>query len=1003
MTDRTPDSQPSPVLQSQTLSHVRDCPSCGWHRRILERMTEVVWSMDARTQIVQSLNRAGERLYGRTLEEFQQHPNLWIDIVHPDDRERVRSILQNLPETEAVIEYRILRPDGEERRVSSQVWKVTDRETEYLESLTIDLTDYRQTQQKKLQFENLAANLPGVIYRYRLRPDGSHEFSYMSPGTRQVYELEPQDIENDANTVWNLIHPDDIAEFRNSVARSIQTQTTWKHQWRSYTASGKLKWLTGISQPEIQDNGETIWDGLLFDITDRKHEELERKRFTEIIDNTTDLIGTADLDGNILYFNQGGRQLTGLTPDEDVTGFHIRQFHPPEVTEFLLGEAIPLALKQGIWQGETALLHRDGRMIPVSQVLIAHQSPEGNVCYLSSMMRDISEAKASEKRLKQQEQFLRTIYDNIGNLVFVIDVGEDGEFRYGGWNSLSESYTGLTAEQVYGKTPYELLGDEMGTVVRQNYLNCILQGSTVTYEEYLSFQGTRYCFQTVLTPLFDGKGTIERIIGTGTDITDRKNAELALQESEARYRSLARQEHLVNSIARQIRQSLDLESILQTTVREVRALLAVDRCFFLWYRPTEKPFFELVSEDKEPDLPCRIGCYPLELVRPVGDIVLKRKRLCIDDTHELADLSLKNTLRAFDYRSIFFIPIQTENGELGVLGCTRERQPQPWPEEAIELIEVVCDRLAIAIQQGCLYQQSREAERQATAKSQELERALRKLQTTQAQLVQAEKMSSLGQLVAGVAHEINNPISFVFGNSIHAQEYTNDLLHLLDLYRQTYPPTAEIEALTETIDLDYLVEDLPKLFKSIQSGATRVREIVRSLRTFSRLDEAEEKAIDLHESLDSTLTILGNRLRSTGDNSEIQVVKRYGDLPHIDCYAGQLNQVLMNVLVNAIDALEKCRNSGEEATITLETAVTADERVRLKVSDNGTGMTPEVLDRIFDPFYTTKPIGKGTGLGLSVSYQIIVDRHGGSLDCHSVVGEGTTFIVEIPVRQSHFG
>jgi signal transduction histidine kinase len=261
-------------------------------------------------------------------------------------------------------------------------------------------------------------------------------------------------------------------------------------------------------------------------------------------------------------------------------------------------------------------------------------------------------------------------------------------------------------------------------------------------------------------------------------------------------------------------------------------------------------------------------------------------------------------------------------------------------------------------------------------------------------------MSSLGQLVAGVAHEINNPISFVFGNLVHAKQYNQDLLNLLQLYRETYPqPTVEIEEFSAAIDLDYLIDDIPNLFNSIETGAVRIQEIVRSLRTFSRLDESDVKAIDLHESLDSTLTILGSRLRADDRRREIQVIRCYGDLPAVNCYAGQLNQVFMNLIANAIDAVEaRCLEhpDGEPGQIEVITRLTPQQRVQIQIRDNGTGMDAEICDRIFDPFYTTKPVGKGTGLGLSISYQIVVERHGGTLICESTPGRGSTFTVQIP-------
>lgn len=302
--------------------------------------------------------------------------------------------------------------------------------------------------------------------------------------------------------------------------------------------------------------------------------------------------------------------------------------------------------------------------------------------------------------------------------------------------------------------------------------------------------------------------------------------------------------------------------------------------------------------------------------------------------------------------------------------------------------------------------QSEIAERQeAEAK---LKQALKELKKTQSQLIQTEKMSSLGQLVAGVAHEINNPVNFIYGNLTHADEYIQNLLELINLYRQGYSNTdPEVEDLIEDADLEFLIEDLPQLVSSMKVGANRIREIVLTLRNFSRLDEAEMKPVNIHEGIDSTLLILQNQLKNKPDQPGIHIIKQYGNLPPVECYAGQLNQVFMNILSNAIDALHQYNKErlGEglnynPGTITIQTQTIDSDWVAICIKDNGSGMTQVVKEKLFDPFFTTKPVGQGTGLGLSISYQIIVDQHGGSLKCLSEPGQGAEFWIKIPVRQS---
>ncbi|MBD1828547.1 ATP-binding protein [Microcoleus vaginatus GB1-A2] len=288
----------------------------------------------------------------------------------------------------------------------------------------------------------------------------------------------------------------------------------------------------------------------------------------------------------------------------------------------------------------------------------------------------------------------------------------------------------------------------------------------------------------------------------------------------------------------------------------------------------------------------------------------------------------------------------------------------------------------------------------------ELKNALSELQRTQSQIIQSEKMSSLGQLVAGVAHEINNPVNFIHGNLVHTQEYTQDLLEFVQLYQQHYPnPADEIQIAAEEIDLEFLQEDLPKMLSSMKMGTDRIRQIVLSLRNFSRMDEAEFKPVDIHEGINSTLLILQHRLKDRPERPSIEVIQDYGSLPLVECYAGQLNQVFMNILTNAIDALEDGNASrtfqdiqANPNQIKIMTSVVDGRWVQIAIADNGPGMPQDIQQQIFNPFFTTKPIGKGTGMGMSISYQIVTEKHNGKLECFSTVGEGTQFVIQIPIR-----
>lgn len=296
-----------------------------------------------------------------------------------------------------------------------------------------------------------------------------------------------------------------------------------------------------------------------------------------------------------------------------------------------------------------------------------------------------------------------------------------------------------------------------------------------------------------------------------------------------------------------------------------------------------------------------------------------------------------------------------------------------------------------------------------------LEQTLSQLRKTQSQLIHTERISSLGQLVAGIAHEVNNPVSFICGNLTYAESYVSDLSTLLLLYQQHFTsPSSEIQDKVQEIDLEYVLEDLPKILTSMKTGTDRIRDIMSSLRTFSRLDTKETQLVDIHSGIDSTLLILHHRLKPKSDRPAIHLKKDYGQLPLVECYPGQLNQVFMNLLANPIDALEennqgnKVNNLDTEAptrdqqdlVIYIQTTVIDQLHIQISIADNGPGITEENQYHLFDAFFTTKPAGKGTGLGLSISRQIVTEKHGGSLDCISKVGQGTQFVITMPIRQS---
>ncbi|NEP72930.1 MAG: GAF domain-containing protein [Okeania sp. SIO2G4] len=421
-----------------------------------------------------------------------------------------------------------------------------------------------------------------------------------------------------------------------------------------------------------------------------------------------------------------------------------------------------------------------------------------------------------------------------------------------------------------------------------------------------------------------------------------------------------------------IRQSLDINTIFQTTTQEVRQLLEVERVAIYRFYPNWSGEF---VADSMIDEWTPIIQTPLA-INPVISKLTNASKLPRNET---------------------FVPILQGEKLWGLLVAYQNSSPRYWQDEEINLLAQVGVQLGIALQQAELLEKTR-------TQTEELTKTLRELKQTQLQMIQAEKMASLGQLVAGIAHEINNPVNFIFGNLIHVDEYAQSLLTLMKLYHQHYlDPVPEIKDFSEDIDLEFIIKDLPKMINSMKMGAERIRQLVLSLRTFSRLDESKRKEVDIHTGIDSTLLILQHRLKLKSELPQITIVKNYGDLPLVPCYAAPINQVFMNLLSNAIDALEEKLETDQLfiPTITITTEINQDnpDTVLIKIYDNGLGITQEAKDKIFDLFFTTKEVGKGTGLGLSISYEIIVQKHRGQIFCNSQLGQGTEFIIQIPINQ----
>lgn len=470
---------------------------------------------------------------------------------------------------------------------------------------------------------------------------------------------------------------------------------------------------------------------------------------------------------------------------------------------------------------------------------------------------------------------------------------------------------------------------------------------------------------------------------------------IALQQANEQHKAIQRQKSLVKMVSK-IRQSLDFDEICHTTTAEVRKLLEVNRVAI--YRFNDDWSGDFVFESVDEEWQPLVGVLPT--IEDAYLTTTKGGRYAAGETFAVPDIYATDhvpchleLLKDFQARAYAIAPIFQDDCLWGLLVAFQNSMTRYWQPDEVDLLAQVGEQLGVALKQADF-----------VAKIQAQSEALRE---SQVQLVQQEKMAGLGQLVAGVAHEINNPVNFIYGNLPHINDYVTDLLAIAELCQDTSLTPSEdfhkLHDIAKDLDLDFIVTDLPKILASMKIGTERIRNIVISLRNFSRLDEADFKAVDIHEGIDSTLLILSNRLKFKVTGQDIQVIKQYGDIPLVECFPAQLNQVFMNLLANAIDALEEAiaRNiydHGETPTIWLKTARHDDQNITVTVRDNGIGFEHIDTSKIFNHFFISKPIGKGTGIGLSIAHKIVTQKHGGSLKFNALENGLTEFVMQLPIR-----
>ncbi len=709
--------------------------------------------------------------------------------------------------------------------------------------------------------------------------------------------------------------------------------------------------------------------------------QASEKKFRTLYESTTDAVMLLDEEG-FLDCNPATLKLFGCSTESEFCGKHPSEFSPPLQTDgqdsmSLYQECINTAMRSGNCRFDWRHCRLDGSEFP-AEVLLTSMDIGGKIG-LQGVVRDITYRVQAEEALKQANEVLecrvKERTSQLEEAIKKLSLSEEKfskafrsspdpmiitTFTEGRFIEVNDSFlsmTGYDLEETTWNTvpglniwvrPQDRLNfrqrlHEQGVVRNQECEFRMKSGSVVV------------CLLSAELINLDGELCMLAVM---TDITDRKHAEEALRESQ---RALATLMSNLPGMAYRFRNDADRS-------------------------------MEFVSE----------GCYQLAGYSPeefIGTRQISLSELTHPDDRDILWNAVQVALQEnrpyqLNYR------ITSKNGELkwvweqglGVFSDSGE---------LIALEGLITD----ISEQKRSEEALRRSQTELTQQKLQLENTLHELQQTQAQLIHTEKMSTLGQMVAGVAHEINNPVSSVCGNLVHVGHYTEDLLNLLDMYQQQCPqPSAAIQDKIKDIELEFLLEDLPKAMSSMQVGADRIREIVRSLRNFSRKDDSQMSKVNLHEGIEGTLLILQSRLKARGNYPEIAVIKDYGNLPLVECYAGKINQVFMNLIGNAIDAIEEYnegRSVGEvkanRSKIKIRTEVQNSNAV-IRITDNGPGMPEEVSQQLFEAFFTTKPADKGTGLGLSISYKV-VQEHGGKLSCVSALGHGAEFIIELPIEQ----
>ncbi|MEG4801567.1 PAS domain S-box protein [Microcoleus sp. ARI1-B5] len=976
-------------------------------------------------------NQAFIQRYGYTVEELNNAGGPAVMYAKSQELRKLFKVLRKGLSWSSEIELKAKTGEIIETQLRADCIKDSASQPIGMMAIIADLTELKRAESAlKLSQERLQLAVSGSslgLWDWNIATGET----YFDSHWKSMLGYAENEIENNFQAWENLLHPEDRMKAIESLNLYFEGGIElYEFEFRLLNKAGNWQWILGMGKVvEYDEWGAPLrMTGTHKDISARVEAEAEKTQF---------IASLQELAEQLQYAQEIARMGTWEFDIEtdivnwsaEVFRVYCREFNwQPTMTEILeqihpddkesVTEALQKAVNEGIaFDIDHRICFPSAEIRHVNCKGKAVKNDLGQVVRLFGTEMDITHRKKTEIALQESEQRFRAVFEQAA--LGIVKVWPDGQFLKA--NQRFCNMVGYSELELKARNVWEISHPEDVEADVESGKK-LLAGEILNYslEKRFVRQDGSFVWTNVSVSLVrDGFGEPSYGIAVIEDISDRKLAEAILRQQLKR-------ERLVVGMLERIRSSLNLEEILTKAVAEVRHFLQTDRTIIYRFNSDWSGFatVESVGENWLSVLGISINdsCFK----DSYAFAYQQGRTVAVDDIYQ-AGLSQChiNLLSQFQVRANLVVPILQGEKLWGLLIAHECAGRRPWLEIEVECLKQISVQLAIAIQQSTLFEQAQteiadrkqaesalqESEARERSKALELEAAINKLRTTQAQLVQNEKMVSLGQLVAGVAHEINNPVSFIHGNLSPARGYSLDLLELIKVYQDYCPnPPAEVLDKIDAIDLDYIAEDFPKLFSSMQVGTERIVEIVKSLRNFSRLDESAGKSVNIHEGIDSTLMILQNRLKSHSSRPAIRVVKDYQLLRRVECFPGELNQVFMNILINALDALEERdkERSIEEcdrhpSTIAIRTYQAAAGFVAVSIADNGRGIPESVRSRLFDPFFTTKPVGKGTGLGLSISHSIVVDRHGGRLSCISTLSEGAEFLIEIPVRSNLTG